>query len=167
MPDIPKVIVVGAPHTSNWDFIVFLAALHAYRIEARFIGKHTLFRWPFGYLFRALGGIPVDRSRPGGLVQQVTEVFEGADEMVLVIAPEGTRRAAPHWKSGFLAIAEATGAPIVFGSVDFARREVTLSRPWAYDGDPGRLMDQAREFFRGKQGRHPRGAGPVRVGEEG
>ena len=166
VPDIPKMIVVGAPHTTNWDFIVFLAALHAYRIRARFIGKHTLFRWPFGYFFRALGGIPVDRSRPGGMVRQVTEAFDAADEMILVIAPEGTRKAVPYWKSGFLTIALDARVPVVLGSVDFSRREVTLSPAIDYTGDPREFMDQARRFFQGKLGGHPEGGGPVRVREE-
>jgi 1-acyl-sn-glycerol-3-phosphate acyltransferase len=159
-------VIVGAPHTSNWDFILFLAALHAYRIKARFIGKHTLFRWPFGYLFRALGGIPVDRSRSGGVVKQIAQAFDQADELILVIAPEGTRAAAPHWKSGFLGIAEQAGVPIVFAGVDAASRRVVLSEAVSYTGDVGALMDRARAFYEGKRGLKPVGAGPVRVEEE-
>jgi 1-acyl-sn-glycerol-3-phosphate acyltransferase len=166
VPDIPKMIVVGAPHTTNWDFIVFLGALHAYSIKARFIGKHTLFRWPFGYLFRTLGGIAVDRSQPGGIVRQVTEAFDAADEMILVIAPEGTRKAVAHWKSGFLTMALEARVPVVLGSVDFSRREVTLSPNIDYTGDPREFMNQARLFFQGKLGGHPEGGGPVRVREE-
>jgi 1-acyl-sn-glycerol-3-phosphate acyltransferase len=166
VPDLPKMIVAGAPHTSNWDFVVFLAAIHAYRIDARFIGKHTLFRWPFGLLFRSLGGLPVDRSKPGGLVRQVTDAFAAAEEMVLVLAPEGTRRATRYWKSGFLAIAEHARVPIVLGSLDFARREVTLGPPLTYEGDVVRFMVFARAFLQGKPGKHPEGAGEIRVREE-
>jgi 1-acyl-sn-glycerol-3-phosphate acyltransferase len=166
IPPVPKLVVVGAPHTSNWDFILFLAALHAYRMRARFIGKHTLFRWPFGYLFRALGGIPVDRSRPGGVVQQVADAFADADEMILVIAPEGTRAPAPKWKSGFLGIAHEAGVPIVFAAVDSRVREVSLSDPVLHSGDVGAVMDSARIFYQGKQGVRPSGAGPIRVAEE-
>ena len=88
LPDVPKMIVIGAPHTSNWDFILFLGALHHFRVRVQFIGKHTLFRWPFGWFFRALGGIPVDRSRPGGLVSQVADAMDATDQMILVMARE-------------------------------------------------------------------------------
>ena len=158
--------MVGAPHTTNWDFVVFLAALHAYGIEARFIGKHTLFRWPLGYLFRALGGIPVDRSRQGGVVGQVAAAFDAADEMILVIAPEGTRQAAPHWKSGFLSIALGARVPVVLASVDYSQRQVMIGPTLPYDGDAAGFMDKARLFHQGKRGRHPDRGGPVRVLDE-
>lgn len=163
LPDIPKMIVIGAPHTSNWDFILFLAALHHYRIKARYIGKHTLFRWPFGYFFRAVGGIPVDRSKPGGIVGQVAAAFDDAERMILVIAPEGTRRLAPFWKSGFLKIAEATGAPLVLAGVDYRRKQVAIGPTASYEGDPVAFMDLARDFYADKAGLHPELKGPVAV----
>jgi 1-acyl-sn-glycerol-3-phosphate acyltransferase len=166
VPDIPKMVIVGAPHTTNWDFVLFLGALRAYRMRARFIGKHTLFRWPFGHFFRALGGIPVDRGRPGGVVLQVAEAFAREERMVLVIAPEGTRQPAPYWKSGFLGIAEEAGVPIVLAAVDYPRKEVTIGPVLHYDGDAGRFMAQARAFYEGKVGLHPAGGGPVMVREE-
>jgi 1-acyl-sn-glycerol-3-phosphate acyltransferase len=166
IPPLPKLVVAGAPHTSNWDFVVFLAALHAYGIRVRFMAKHTLFRWPFGYLFRALGGIPVDRNRPGGVTEQVSRIFDASTELILVIAPEGTRRAAPFWRSGFLSIAAATGSPIVFASVDYPRRQVSLSPAIPYDGDATALMDVARGFYEGKRGLRRHGRGPVRLEEE-
>lgn len=166
LPDLPKMIVVGAPHTTNWDFILFLGALHHYRVKATFIGKHTLFRWPFGWFFRALGGIPVDRSKPGGIVGQVAAAMETTDEMILVIAPEGTRSAAPRWKSGFLKIADATGAPVVVGGVDFTRKRVVIGPSLPFTGDVGGFMDQIRAFYRDMSGLHPELEGPVRVREE-
>ena len=167
LPDTPKLIIIGAPHTTNWDFIIFLAALHHYRMKASFIGKHTLFRWPFGYFFRWVGGIPVDRSAPRGLVQQVVDAIADADRMILVMAPEGTRKAAPHWKSGFLQIASKAGIPIVLGYVDFPNRLSGLGPVLRFDGNTSGFMDQARRFYADKQGRHPEGKGPVRVREEG
>jgi 1-acyl-sn-glycerol-3-phosphate acyltransferase len=167
VPDVPKMIVIGAPHTTNWDFILYLGALRAYQIKARYMGKHTLFRWPFGYLFRVWGGIPVDRSHPQGVVRQVAEAFARADEMILVIAPEGTRKAASHWKAGFLNIAQEAGVPIVLASVDFPRRTVTLGPTLEYDGNPKAFMDQARRFYEDKRGLRPEGMGPVRVRDEG
>lgn len=84
VPDLPKMIVIGAPHTTNWDFILLLGALHAFNLEVRYMGKDGLFRWPFGYFFRAFGGIPVSQSRPGGVVGQVVAEFERAERMVQI-----------------------------------------------------------------------------------
>lgn len=166
VPDLPKMIIVGAPHTSNWDFIAFLAALHHFRLKVRFLGKHTLFRWPFGYLFRGLGGIPVDRSRPGGIVAQVADVFDASHEMILVIAPEGTRKPAPYWKSGFIKMAEAARVPVVLAAVDYPRRRVVIGPAFSLDEGVRLFMDHARSFYADKEGSHPEGKGPVRVREE-
>ena len=166
LPDIPKMIITGAPHTSNWDFVLFLGALYHFDMKVNFLGKHTLFRWPFRYFFRAFGGIPVDRARPGGVVSQVKEAFDAVHELILVVAPEGTRRPLSHWKSGFIKIAEGVGVPIVFAAVDFSRKQVTLSPMVEYDGSVSRFMDRAREFYADKVGRHPENKGPVRVKEE-
>lgn len=166
LPDVPKMIVIGAPHTSNWDFILFLAALHHYEIKATYIGKHTLFRWPFGYFFRALGGIPVNRSRAGGVVGQVALAFERVDEMILVIAPEGTRKAAPYWKSGFLKMAEAADVPIVLAAVDYSNKELTIGPSLRYRGDRVAFMEQTRIFYDDKVGKYAELMGPVRVKQE-
>lgn len=166
VPDDPKLIAIGAPHTSNWDFIMFLAALHHWRIKVSYIGKHTLFRPPFGWFFRRTGGIPVDRSKPGGLVQQVVDAIDTADRMLLVIAPEGTRAKAPRWKSGFLKIAEGTGAPIVLAAIDASCKQLIIGPKLLYDGDAASFMESARAFYADKEGIHPGLKGPVTVGEE-
>lgn len=166
MPDVEKMVIVGAPHTSNWDFIAFMGALRAYRMRVRFMGKDELFRWPFGYFFRALGGIPVSQTRPGGIVGQVVTEFENSERMILVIAPEGTRSAAPKWKSGFLHVVREAGVPLVPASVDFFRKEVEIGPAVRYEGDPKTFMDQLRSFYVGKRGKHPQNISPVRVQEE-
>ena len=159
VPDVPKMVVIGAPHTSNWDFFLFLGTLHHLRLKVAFLGKHTLFRWPFGLLFRRLGGIPVDRSRAGGVVGQVKRAFDDADEMILVLAPEGTRKAAPRWKSGFLEIATAAEVPIVLAGVDYENKTVTIGPH--FDPESLGLMDSIRHFYSDKTGHHPHGKGPV------
>lgn len=166
VPDDPKWIAIGAPHTTNWDFFVFVAALHHFDVEVRFLGKHTLFRWPLGTMFRALGGIPVDRSRPGGVVGQVSEAFRTAGEMVLVLAPEGTRGSARWWKSGFLKIAQAADVPIVFAGIDYPTKSLTLSAPIRFDNAVGVFMDEARSFFSDKRGLHPEQESPVALRDE-
>ena len=163
VPPEPKMVVIGAPHTSNWDFIVFLAALHHYRLRVRFLAKDGLFWGPFDWLFRYLGGIPVNRSLPGGVVRQAVESFRNEDEMLLVIAPEGTRAAAPSWKSGFLRIAEAAGVPVLLAALDVPTRRVVIGplvRDWANDDD---FMAHARAFFSAWRGYRPENQGPVEL----
>src|SRR5690606_19139425 len=127
---------------------------------------HSLFRWPFGFFFRALGGIPVDRRRPGGVVGQVTEAFAAADRMTLVIAPEGTRSWAPRWKSGFLAMARAADVPVVPGVLAWRGKRVTLAPPVRFEGDVTVFMDRIREAYAGGTGRRPEMEGPIQVAEE-
>lgn len=166
VPPLPKMIVLGAPHTSNWDFIVFLAALHHYEIKVRYLGKHTLFRRPLGYFFEATGGIPVDRSRPQGVVTQVARAFDASSSMILVIAPEGTRDAVRWWKSGFLKIAEAADVPIVLAGIDYPRKAVTVGPALEFDGDISGFMDRAREFYSDKRGLRPELESPIALREE-
>jgi 1-acyl-sn-glycerol-3-phosphate acyltransferase len=166
VPDLDKMIIIGAPHSSNWDFIIFLAAIRHWHISPRFVGKHTLFRWPFGYFFRRFGGIPVDRERAGGMVGQVTEEFERSARLILVVAPEGTRKAAPYWKSGFTRIAAAAEVPIVPVYIDFPAKKVVMGAPVPYDGDEKAFMNRLRVFFAPGVGKGGKGKGPVRLREE-
>lgn len=161
VPPHPKFIALGAPHTSNWDFVVFMAALHHFGLSARFLAKRGLFKWPFGIFFRAVGGIPVGGPGAAGVVPSAVAEFERREEMILVIAPEGTRAWVPHWRTGFLAIAEEAGVPIVLAGLDFPTRTMTIGPVIHYRGDPGPLMALAGEFYSGMRGRHPTQEGQV------
>jgi 1-acyl-sn-glycerol-3-phosphate acyltransferase len=114
-PDLPKALIIVAPHTSNWDFIAGFWAYLALDLHANWFGKHTLFVWPFGVILRRFGGIPVHReSRVARQVVDVyVEAYQSRDRMLLAIAPEGTRRRVEEWKSGFHRIALGAGVPIV------------------------------------------------------
>lgn len=166
LPDRPKMVIIGAPHTSNWDFFLFLGAIYYFGIQVNFLAKHTLFRWPFGAMFRKVGGIPVDRNQPGGIVRQVKEEFDAHERMILVIAPEGTRRAAPRWKSGFVEIAERAGVPLVLAGVDARNKVLTISPAHEVGVDRQELMDEVRAFYEDKNGINPAGKGPVQIADE-
>lgn len=159
-------IVIGAPHTTNWDFVLFLAALKHYDLHVKYLGKHTLFRWPFGRFFERMGGIPVDRAKASGVVGQVGEAFDAQDEMVLVIAPEGTRRAGRWWKSGFLKIAEAARVPIVPAGIDYQTKTITIGEATYFDGDAPGFMEKTRQFYEDKRGLHPEFETPVVLRDE-
>lgn len=166
VPNLPKMVIIGAPHTSNWDFFLFLAALDRYHLKVHFLGKRSLFRWPFGWMFRKVGGIPVDRSAQGGLVNQVKEAFDASDELILVIAPEGTRQAAPKWKSGFFEIARHAKVPVVCAGVNSIAKTVTFGEALVVGDDQSAFMDEIRSFYAPMDGIRPLGRGPVRIAEE-
>lgn len=125
-PDRPKFVVAVAPHTSNWDFLHGASAMFALDLQATFIGKHTLFVWPFSVVLRWMGGIPVDRSAARGLVGEAVASFALPEAKILVIAPEGTRRKVERFKTGFLHIAKGAGLPVVLVALDYASRRVRI-----------------------------------------
>lgn len=162
-PSLKKYVLIGAPHTSNWDFPVGILALWALRIPGRWVGKHTLFRPPFGWIMRRLGGIPLDRARTRNFVPRMVEEFHRREELVLLIAPEGTRSRTPRWRSGFYHIAHGAGVPIVLGFADYRRREVGIGPRVRPTGDPGADMAKLRAFYADKTAKRPEKASPIRV----
>ena len=126
IPNVPKLVIAVAPHTSNWDFVVGIAAMFALDLRLTFLGKHTLFRGPFDAILRWMGGIPVDRSSAHGVVGESVRAFREADRLVLALAPEGTRKGAARFHSGFLHIARGAGVPVLLASLDYAVRRVRL-----------------------------------------
>lgn len=165
-PTAKKMVIIGAPHTSNWDFVLFLAVTSHFGINAKVIGKHTLTTGPFGWLMRRLGVIPVDRTSSQGLVEQMVREFEAADELALVLAPEGTRSAAPYWKSGFYRIALAAQVPLVMAKVDAPEKTVYLYPELELTGDVGRDMDEVRARLADGVGLKPGGASTIRLEAE-
>lgn len=135
VPPIDKAVLAIAPHTSNWDFIVLVLAKFALGLHVTFIGKHSIFWGPLGWWLRSMGGIPVDRSRPGGIVAQMTAAMQSADKMYFALAPEGTRSLTAGWKTGFYRIASGAAAPIVPVIIDAASRQVRIGEPMVCSGD--------------------------------
>jgi len=165
-PESGSAVLIGAPHTSNWDFPIMLAIAWSHRFAPRWLGKHQLFRAPFGGVMRALGGIPVDRTNPGGLVDEVVRQIQANDRFFLVVTPEGTRQRGEYWKSGFYRIARSAGLPVVLGYVDSASRTAGLGPTIELTGDVGADMDRVREFYADKRGIRPEDFTPPRLREE-
>lgn len=147
-------ILIGAPHTSNWDFVLMLAIAGEADLRFHWLGKHTLFRGVAGPLMRALGGIPVDRRDPAGLVDEIVARLGGGERFYLVVTPEGTRRG-DGWKSGFYRIARATGLPVTLGYVDRTTRTTGLGPTIELTGDVRADMDVVRAFYADKAGHTP------------
>jgi 1-acyl-sn-glycerol-3-phosphate acyltransferase len=146
-PDIPRMVLIVAPHTSNWDFLTGTWVKLAMRMGARFVGKHTLFRGPLGVLMRWLGGVPVDRSNAAGFVEDAARVLRESERMTLVIAPEGTRKLTDRWKSGFYRIAVAAGVPILLAGFDYPRRVITFGPAIEPSGDYERDLPLIQAHF--------------------
>jgi 1-acyl-sn-glycerol-3-phosphate acyltransferase len=150
-----KFVIMGASHTSNWDFLVFLGAVRRLDRKVHFIGKHSLFRWPLGGFMRALGGIPVDRSSTQDLVSQVVAQFDAHDDFILVVAPEGTRSRTTNWKTGFYQIASKAHVPIVAAGPDFPSKRAVFGPVIRPTGNYADDMKPAFAFFRTIVPRHP------------
>lgn len=130
-----KYIVIAAPHTSWVDFPIAILARMSEGTMIHFIGKGSLFKWPFGYFFRALGGTPVDRSKSNNLVDAVINIFNSKEEFKLGLSPEGTRKKVKKWKTGFYYIAKGANVPIVMASLDFENKRVKISEPYYITDD--------------------------------
>ena len=162
----PKGIFVGAPHTSNWDFILTLLVSWQAGLSPRVLVKKEFFRGPVGWLLRLTGGIPVDRKNPVGLVDELVKQAAEADTFVLVLAAEGSRSKAEYWKSGFYRLSQQTGLPILMGFVDGAAKTAGVGPSLTPSGDVKADMDKIRAFYADKNGFYPEQKTPVRLREE-
>ena len=153
IPDCPKLVVSVAPHTSNWDFLVGMGAMFALDLKLNFLAKHTLFRAPFGALFRWMGGIPVDRTSPHGVVGDAVSAFEASDRLLLAIAPEGTRRRVAHFKSGFLHIARGARVPLLLAAFDWGNRCVRLGPLFEMGEDAASDLRRIEAFYASIRGK--------------
>jgi 1-acyl-sn-glycerol-3-phosphate acyltransferase len=159
----PRAVLAVYPHTSNWDFPIGLLAAAALGLDARWVGKDSLFRWPFGGLMRWLGGVPVNRSAPAGFVDHIAAEVRRHERFILAIAPEGTRSLRPGWKSGFYRIARAAGVPVLVGTIDWGRRRIGLLASIELAGDEAVDMAGIAAALQGCRGRRPQLASPIRL----
>jgi 1-acyl-sn-glycerol-3-phosphate acyltransferase len=166
LPDNPRFVIIGAPHTSNWDLIYAMLIKYGAGIQLHWLGKDSLFRNPFGSFMRWLGGIPVVRDSRSDYVGQIARVFEQHKNFILAIAPEGTRSLRDHWKTGFYYIALKAQVPVALGFVDFRTRTIGIGPSFYPSGDIQADFAKIQEFYANKVGRHPKMQGPVRLKEE-
>ncbi len=155
-PSVKKHIIILAPHTSNWDFPLGVLSRSILQIGyAKFLGKSALFKWPYGFIFRALGGYPVDRTKTNNLVDAVVEIFNSKEQFAIALAPEGTRSKVGSLKTGFYHIAVKAGIPIYKVGFDYDRKRVVVDFPFYTTGNIGKDMASILSFFRQIKGRNP------------
>ncbi|HUJ00250.1 MAG TPA: lysophospholipid acyltransferase family protein [Usitatibacter sp.] len=158
VPDLPKLVIAVAPHTSNWDFVVGMAAMFALDLRLSFLGKHTIFRGPFDAPLRWMGGIPVDRAKAHGVVAECVRAFATSDRRLLAIAPQGTRKGPGRFRGGFLYIARGAGVPVLLAALDYGARRVRVGPLVQPSADVAADLARIEAHFAAVQGRRARAA---------
>ncbi len=159
-------MLIGAPHTSNWDFVVILLFMAAEEIPVRWLGKDSLFRWPMGLFWRSMGAIPVNRRESTNLVDQVAALYDSCDELIIGLSPEGTRKKASHWRSGFYYIALKARVPIVMAYLDYGNKVCGLGPSLKPSGDIQADFKMIKDFYSGIVGKYPRLQGQIELSEK-
>ncbi|MDE7025717.1 MAG: 1-acyl-sn-glycerol-3-phosphate acyltransferase [Paramuribaculum sp.] len=157
-PDYPKCLICVAPHTSNWDFILCELAITSVGRRAGFLMKESWFFFPLGYLFRAIGGIPVSRKRNGvkrSLTELVVEKFNTSQRLTIAITPEGTRSLTSQWHTGFLHIANKTGVPLLLAAIDAGTKTIYLTERFTPTGNIDADMKAIKRYYKQFTGIYP------------
>jgi 1-acyl-sn-glycerol-3-phosphate acyltransferase len=155
IPDVPKYVLIVAPHTSNWDFFHGFCAYLVLRLDNTWLAKHTVFFWPLGILARAFGGMPIDRARGSNVVRLCVAEFARREKISITITPEGTRSRVKDWKLGFYYIATEAGVPIVPVALNYARRLIMIMPPFAPTGDAAADLPKIKALYSAEMARHP------------
>ena len=161
VPDISQGVFIAAPHTSNWDGFWLLMYKISHAIEVRFLAKHTLFWWPLGPILTALGAMPINRDDPAAIVPQLIAAFERDEHLFLALAPEGTRKWTPYWKSGFYRIAESAGVPIVLAFIDYKTKRMGIGKTLPLGQSMQETLDELRNFYAPFEGARPSLQSPI------
>lgn len=155
-PDYRKFVLVAAPHTSNWDFVIAVITFYILRIKGKFTIKKELFFFPLGILLKALGGYPINRQQNNsGTVEQMVEEFNKRDELVFLVTPEGTRSSNQNWKKGFYYLALAAKVPVVLGYADYKKKVAGIGPIVFPTGNLNEDIEKMKNFYRDKKGRFP------------
>lgn len=161
-----NMIIIAAPHTSNWDLFYLLGAAYSFKLSIQWLMKASVFVPIVGSVMRFLGGIPVDRSQSNNLVRTLAKRINESDGIALVVPPSGTRGYTEYWKSGFYRIALEADIPVVCGYLDYEKREAGLGESFNLTGDLTKDMDRIRLFYQDIAGRHPDNKSRIRLREE-
>ena len=154
-PDLKKYVIIAAPHTSWVDFPIAILTKFAKGAKVNYIGKASLFKGPFGFFFRWLGGAPVDRSKSNNAVDAIVDIFNSRDHFILGLSPEGTRQKVTEFKTGFYYIAKGANVPIVMATLDFEHKEIRIAEPYYLTEDKDADFEHFYAYFRGIKGKKP------------
>jgi 1-acyl-sn-glycerol-3-phosphate acyltransferase len=155
LPNLRTFVLIVAPHTSNWDFVVGFLAYLGLRLHSSWFVKHTALRWPWAALGRHFGAVAIDRAHAGNVVAASVSAMNAAERMVITLAPEGTRKKVSQWKQGYYRIAVEAGVPIVTVALDYSRRRIVFGEPMCPSGDYASDWAQLRGAFEPRMARYP------------
>ena len=153
--ELKKYLIIAAPHTHWLDFPLGIAVKWAEGAPVNYIGKASLFKPPFGFVFRGLGGTPVDRAKSNNRVDAIVDIFNSKNNFVLALSPEGTRKKVDKWKTGFYYIAKGANIPIVMATLDFKKKEVKISEPYYLTDNMEEDFNFFHKYYEGAQGKIP------------
>lgn len=154
LPDIPKFVLIAAPHTSNWDFPLTILIAFALKAKIYWMGKEAIFRRPFKNFFRWLGGIPIDRSKSNNIVEKMIQKFSENEKLIVTIPPSGTRKKVMKWKTGFYYISVGADVPIVLGFIDYKRKAGGIGPVYYPTGEIDDDMREIRAYYAGMKGKN-------------
>lgn len=150
---VKKSVIIAVPHTSWHDFYMGVLLRKISNVKTNFVGKKELFKWPFGYYFRAIGGKALDRTSGQNKVEAIAKLFEEEDEFRLTLAPEGTRKKVDQWKTGFYYIAKAANVPIIMFTLDFKNKQNKISEPFYPTDNVEADFKFMKSFFKDVEGK--------------
>lgn len=153
--ELKKYVIIAAPHTHWLDFPLGIAVKYAEAAPVNYIGKASLFKSPFGFIFRWLGGAPVDRTKSSNKVDAIVEIFNSKDKFILALSPEGTRKKIDKWKTGFYYIAKGANVPIVMATLNFKNKEVKISEPYYLTENMEKDFNFFHKYYEGVEGKIP------------
>ena len=150
---VKKAVIIAAPHTHWYDFFNGILLRKIVGVKTNFVGKKELFKWPFGWYFRAVGGEPLDRTSGQNKVEAIAKIFKGKEEFRLTLAPEGTRKKVKDWRTGFYYIAKEANVPIIMFTIDFKNKQNKISEPFYLTDDVEEDIKTIRNFYKGVVGK--------------
>ena len=155
VPDEERIVIIAAPHTSNWDFVLAMLAIFGLNIKLRWLGKHTIFKPGFKNFFKWLGGIPVYRDNPSNLIDNVVKIVKREKSIVIAMTPEGTRKKVKRWKTGFLRIAKQTQSKILLISIDAPTKSIEIGKIFSPTGDSEEDLEFIQKYYSSFRGINP------------
>ena len=155
VPDEERIVIIAAPHTSNWDFILAMLAIFGLNIKLRWLGKHSIFKPGFKNFFKWLGGIPVYRDNPSNLIDNVVKIVKKEKSIVIAMTPEGTRKKVKRWKTGFLRIAKQTHSKILLISIDAPTKSIEIGNIFNPTGNSEEDLEFIQKYYSSFKGINP------------
>ena len=163
LPKFKKYVLIAAPHTSNWDFVIAMLAALAIGLRFKWLAKHTLFKNPIRPLLKFFGGVPIDRTVHSSVIDRVAKMFNDSEQIVIGITPEGTRSKTNYWKSGFYYIALSAKVPIYFAYLDYGNKKIGIGDHFFPMGDINEDMKIIWKYYIGIKGKNPEKQGEIKI----